>query len=149
MGQRRARPIQNQNPLQITVEIYEEGRETPVDVLRQPPPNGFPTELLHHLSDFMARGFNAAQEPISLVDFGIRERRPRDDESEREGYECARLHKQHPTYSYTRIARQVCRYRNKRDHRCGNKCADRIRQAMKQYEMREEVEKIGKGEVDS
>ena len=133
MGQRRARPIQNQNPSEVAIEIYEEGKETPVEVLRQPAPNGFPPDLLHHLADFMARGFNAAvhvaDRAFSLDDFVTLERRPRDDESEREGRETAILREKHPTLSYTRIARKVCRDRNKRSHRCGKKCADRIRQA--------------------
>src|SRR5439155_27380350 len=82
MGQRRARPIQNQNPSEVAIEIYEEGKETPVEVLRQPAPNGFPPDLLHHLADFMARGFNAAlrvaDRAISFYDFVNREARPRE-----------------------------------------------------------------------
>ncbi len=149
MGQRTARPIQNQNPSQITVEIYEEGKENPVEVLREPAPDGFPSELLHHLGDFMARGFNAAQEPkqVSLDDFVTVERRPRDDESEREGFEGARLREKR--LSFGQIALQVCRYRKKkRRHHCDKGCADRIRQNVKQYKLREEVEQMSKGELD-
>jgi hypothetical protein len=134
MVQGKARPISSTNPSEIAVGIFSDASENPVDVLREPVPEGFPPELVHHLADYLARGFNAAveEDPLAWVDeFLPKYRRPIDDETQREGYEGAKLRKE--GFTYGEIAHRICRHLNNPAHRCGKKCADRIRQAVKQY----------------
>src|SRR5208337_87415 len=48
---------------QVTIGIYVEEQgdeEFPTEVLSEPAPEGFPEELLPHLAEYMAKGFNAA-----------------------------------------------------------------------------------------
>jgi hypothetical protein len=148
MSQRKAQPVSSGNPSQIAVGIFEDDNEKPIEVLREPVPIGFPPELAHHLAEYMARGFNVAVEEVpSLEGFGSNRGRPSDDEAEREGYEGAKLREK--GFTFGEIARQVCRYRNKPGHRCKKSCTDRIRQAMRRYERRQEEEKIVRGEPET
>jgi hypothetical protein len=143
---------------QIRVEASVKGEKR---VFSESVPEGLPTELTPHLEDFWRRGFSAAsncyegpstelavEELPSLVDFEPEPRgRPIDDESEREGREAAKLREKNPNLTFGQIAPQVCRYRKEPHHRCKKACSDRVRQAFKQYTLREEVDRIAKGDL--
>lgn len=139
--------------IRIEVPVNDETR-----VFLEPAPEGVPPELFPHLADFWKRGFTAAtsrqgnshfEGGVDLSGFTRESRgRPIDDESEREGREAAKLRKK-GRLSFGQIARQVCRYRKERRHRCKKQCTDRIRQAMLQYQSREEVQKLARGDLDS
>jgi hypothetical protein len=156
MAQRTTRPKKADVPLQIRIEVPVSGE---TKVFQEPVPEGFPPELFPHLADFWKRGFSAATtrsdspgvelcgEEVSLADFAESRGRPIDDESEREGREAAKLRKKGPTFG--EIARRVCRHRHERGHRCKKPCTDRIRQAMQQYESREDLRQIARGDLDS
>jgi hypothetical protein len=141
-------------PLEIVVEIPIGDEKA---VLRERVPKGFPPELTPHLADFMERGFRAAralllspygqpsQQLPSIVDLAESARgRPMDDETEREGREGAKLRRSGLTFG--QMARQVCRYRSKPAHRCKKQCNDRIRQAVKTYQIRQYLERLSRGE---
>jgi hypothetical protein len=156
MALKRASVRDGAEPFQIQVEVSLDGGKK---VFVEPAPEGFPPELFPHLADFWKRGFNAtipcsdthsADQPVkevSLAEFAEPRGRPIDDESEREGREAAKLRRE--GLSFGQIALRVCRHRNERRHRCKKPCNDRIRQAMQQYESREELKKIARGDLDS
>src|SRR6516225_2970720 len=101
MVQRKARPISSGNPSQIAVGIFADASENPVEVLRVPVPEGFPPELVHHLADYLAQGYNAAGEDNSLADFDEflpKYRRPEDPEAGREGRHGAKLREAHLSF---------------------------------------------------
>jgi hypothetical protein len=132
-------------PLQISVEICLNGKK---ETLVESAPEGFPKDLLPHLADFLKRGFNAACERLSCETFpslaGLAlDPRGRliDPEVERIGREAFKLHQEGLTYG--QIARKVCTKRGQPGHNpCRKRCADRIRQAARQYENREYLRKL-------
>jgi hypothetical protein len=151
MGQGNARPISGQNPSEIAIGLFDENRETPLEVIREVAPAGFPSALLHHLADFMARGFNAAcnRQPERVLDLSEFAPSPRgrrtDPEIERRGQQAAKLHKEGLTYG--QIASRLCPKRQCKGHHCVKKCADRIRQEAKSYETKQELERLGNAEA--
>lgn len=149
MGRNRTHTNKADKPSEIQVEVLLNGKK---EVLREPVPEGFPPELIPCLADYMERGFRAGLKASHLLDIpslvefakipGLG--RPVNAENEREGREAAKLRKDGLTFG--QIARQVCRYRSKPTHHCKKKCADRIRQTVKQYEERKYIESLERGE---
>jgi hypothetical protein len=158
MSERRALPIKTENPSEIAVELFEDDKGTPIDVLREPVPEGFPPELRYHLAEFWARGFNAAIERSGQPhdeesDSGVDLRdlaaplsgRPVDPAVEARGKKAAALREKGLTYG--EIALQLCTERTDRHHRCGGKrCADRIRQEANEYLNRKAIADLQKGD---
>jgi hypothetical protein len=158
MEHHRARTIQTHNPSEIGVEIFEEGKETLVEVLREPIPDGFPPALVHHLADMWARGFNTAivrgchphedsdsgTDGIDLREFApLLSGRPVNPEVAARGRKAAALREKCLTYG--EIALQLCPERTERHHRCGGKkCADRIRQEANEYLNRKAIADLQK-----
>jgi hypothetical protein len=121
---------------QVTFGIFfEEDPAFPVRVFEEPAPQGFPKELLGHLADYMARGFNRAIRERALIK-RLHSRpvgRPIDPEVQRIGKLAAKLRKEQPQKSWGEIALQSCPKRGQSGHRCRKKCADRIQQAAKPF----------------
>jgi len=158
MARNRARAKKADVPSQIQVEVSVNGEKR---VFLEPAPEGIPPNLFPHLADFWRRGFTAADthqsgpqstaapEVIDLSEFAPSSRgRPMDNEAEREGQQGSRLRREDPSLTYGDITRRVCRYRDKPAHRCKKACNDRVRQAIKQYEVRQELERIARGDGD-
>ncbi len=150
MGQKRARPIPSQNPSQIAIGIFDQGRDRePVEVLREPVPEGFPPDLIHHLADYMARAYNAAlglSDGIDLSGMIETRGRPIDPQVDEIGRKAAMLRKQNPRFSWQKIALKLCPKKGQASHRCGKRYADRIRQAAAGYLLRVDLEKLARGE---
>jgi hypothetical protein len=151
MSQGKARPISSQNPSEVAIGIFNEGRDIPSKVIREPAPVGFLPELLPHLADFMARGFNAAcdPEPDKVLDLSQLVPSPRgrrsDSDAELRAQQAVKLHSEGKTYR--QIALRLCPKKQLKTHRCNKKCADRIRQEAKFYESKRYLDRLGQGEV--
>jgi hypothetical protein len=131
MGQKKKPKSQQEVPA-AQVGIFIGGEL--VEGLVEPVPDDFPAELVPYLSDFMARGINAAMVALRAKpqDWLRRARgRPIDAAVQQLGQEAAKLHKEGLTYG--QIALRLCPRKTEPGHRCGKNCADRIRQAAKAY----------------
>jgi hypothetical protein len=129
------------SPSHVEIEVVVDGK---TQVLREQVPKGFPPELIPTLADFMRLGFEAgrasmeAHELPSLAPFAASLRgRPIDPKIEALGRKADELRKQGRTYG--EIARFICPDRKPGHHRCGKKCADRIRQAHLSFLNREDL----------
>jgi hypothetical protein len=149
---KRARKTDVASQIQVEVSVNEEKK-----VFLEPAPEGFPLELFPHLADFWKRGYNSYlagrqtaevgddAEVVNLsdvaaplsgrpVDYAVQERARKATALRRQGL------------SYGKIALQLCPERVDRHHRCVKNCADRIRQAVKAYKIREDLERLSRGE---
>jgi hypothetical protein len=151
MRQGVARPISSENPLEVAIEVFDEGKNMPSRVVRRTAPVGFPPDLLPHLADFMAQGFNAACDPevdrvLDLSDFAPSPRGRRSNpDNESRGQQAAKLHSE--GLSYRDIAKELCPEKGHKGHKCKKKCADRIRQNAEAYKQKEFLERLAQGEV--
>lgn len=145
MTKRKSRADEGEKPPQIVrVEIPVLGEKEPV-VLEEPAPKGFPPNLLRYLAEYLERGFRAghahkAQEMPDIDELAFeptKQRRPPDPRVDEQGRLGAKLRRQGLTYG--EIAVRLCERRGKPGHRCGKRCSDRIRQAIKTRERQEEV----------
>jgi hypothetical protein len=117
--------------IQVAIGIYVEGEASPLEVLLEPIPNDFPSKLIPHLAEYMARGFNyGIKEGAFINSSGKRPRgRPIDAAVHDRGREAARLHKE--GLSYGKIAQRLCPKRSEKGHTCNRLCADRLRHSAK------------------
>ena len=148
MNRGRARRILSQNPSEIVIGVFEGGKDVPHKVIREIAPDGFPVDLLPHLADFMARGFNAAyaDEGLDPSDFMSSPRGRRSHPAiEQRGLQAAKLRKE--GYTYGEITIRLCPERPQEGHRCNKKCVDRIRQEAKFYELKQDLERLARGET--
>jgi len=152
MAQHKARAIATENPSEVAIEITTKGEGEVVEVVRQLAPEGFPTDLVPQLADYMARGFNSAYERLSpdtidLEDYAQARGRRTDPEVEEEAQAATRLLKQLPHLTFSKVVGRVCRFKGViAGHRCSKKCTDRIRRAVKEYAARQEIETLTKAE---
>jgi len=146
MGRHAARPKKKADkPSEIVAKVAINGEEVE---LKEPAPKGFPPRLYAFVGDCMRRAFEAGyqrgvQQPletISLADLASSSGRPLEPQVEDQGRRAAQLREEGLTYG--QIATRLCYKKSEPHHRCGKRCADRIRQAHQSYVKREKQRQI-------